>query len=155
MMKYSTYTEDLVWDLPSGHLPPARQQPHPLTSSTQATNQEETKNPGKKINSQLILYWLCLHTQNPGIKEVDPKTSSTKSNKLRPRKNTTANKDSPNIELDSKVTISSHTVQCVRCAGIIIIMIMIWFVWIISNNMIMKYINTYVRLAWIINSHYL
>ena len=72
-------------------LPPARHQPHPLTPSTQTIIQEETKDSEKRPNSQQIVsYCLGLHTQNPGLREVDfehsPKRGSDKINRLRPRR---------------------------------------------------------------------
>ena len=72
MMKYSTYTWDLVWILESAPLPPARHQPHLLIPSAQTTNQKKAKNPEMRFNSQQIVsYCLGLCTQNPGLREVD------------------------------------------------------------------------------------
>ena len=98
MMKYSTCTWDLVQAIELASTPPARHQPHPLIPSAQTINQEDTKNPGKRSNSQQILsYCLGQRTQNPGLREVDlepsPKRGSDKINRLRGRrKNTTENK---------------------------------------------------------------
>ena len=69
-------------------LPPARHQPHFLILSAQIINQEKAKNPEIRFNSQQIkLYCLVLHTQNPGLKEVDlkpsPKRGSDKVNMLK------------------------------------------------------------------------
>ena len=86
------------WLLSQHSLPPARHQPYSLTSSDQTFNQEETKNPETRSNSQqIVLYYLGLCRQNPGLREVDlepnPKRSSDKFNRLRlRRKNTTENK---------------------------------------------------------------
>ena len=70
-------------------LPPARHQLHPLTPSAHTNTQEETKNPGKRSNSQQIVSnCLGLRAQNPGLREVDlepsPKRCSDKINRLRP-----------------------------------------------------------------------
>ena len=81
-MLYSTHTHPWV----------------PLTPSAKTIIQEETKSPEKKSNSQQIVsYCLGLHTENPGLREVDLeprlKRSSDKINRRRPRrKNTTENK---------------------------------------------------------------
>ena len=66
-------------------LPHARHQPHLLIPFAQTINQEKTKNPEKRSNSQQIVsYCLGLHTQNPGLREVDlepnPKRISDKIN---------------------------------------------------------------------------
>ena len=53
-------------------LPPTRHQPHLLIPSAETTNQKNTKNPEMRFNSQQIVsYCLGLHTQNPGLREVD------------------------------------------------------------------------------------
>ena len=72
MMKYSTYTWDLVWTLESAPLPPARHQPHLLIPSAQTINHKKPKTPEMRFNSQQIVsYCLGLCTQNPGLREVD------------------------------------------------------------------------------------
>ena len=85
-----------VWyrSLSKHPLPPARHQPHPLTPSAQTIIQEETKSPEKRTNpQQTVSYCLGLHTQNPGLREVDvehsPKRDSDNVNRLRPRRNNT------------------------------------------------------------------
>ena len=53
-------------------LPPARHQPHLLIPSAQTINQERTKNPEMRSNfQQIVSYCLDLHTQKPGLREVD------------------------------------------------------------------------------------
>ena len=94
MMKYSTYTWDLVRALESASLPPARHQPHLLIPSAQTINQKKAKNPEMRFNSQqIVLYCLGLHTQNPGLREVDldpsPKRGSEKINMLKQGRKTT------------------------------------------------------------------
>ena len=72
MMKYSTYTWDLVRALESASLPPARHQPHLLIPSAQTINQKKAKNPEIRFNSQQIISnCLGLQTQNPGLREID------------------------------------------------------------------------------------
>ena len=88
MMKYSTYTWDLVRALESASLPPARHQPHLLIPSAQTINQKKPKNPEIRFNSQqLVSYCLGLRIQNPGLREVDlepsPKKGSDKINMLK------------------------------------------------------------------------
>ena len=66
-------------------LPPARHQPHLLIPSAQTINHEKTKNPEMRSNfQQIVSYCLGLHTQNPGLREVDlepsPKRGSDKIN---------------------------------------------------------------------------
>ena len=97
-MKYSTYAWDLVQAIElTSTASCKRHQPHPLIPSAETINQEETKNPEKRSNSQQILsYCLGQRTQNPGLREVDlessPKRGSDKINRLRGRrKNTTEN----------------------------------------------------------------
>ena len=63
-----------IWCRPLSQHPltPARHQPHPLNPSAQTINQEETKNPGKRSNSQqIVLCCLSLRRPNPGLREVD------------------------------------------------------------------------------------
>ena len=51
-------------------------QPHLLIPSTQTINQEKTKNPEMRSNfQQIVSYCFGLHTQNPGLREVDLKPS--------------------------------------------------------------------------------
>ena len=78
MIKYSTYTWDLVHSsLSQRPLPPARHQPHLLNPSAQTIKQEETKNHEKRSNPQQIKsFCLCLHKQNPRLREVDLKASA-------------------------------------------------------------------------------
>ena len=69
-------------------LPSARHEPHLLIPSAQTINQKKAKNPEMRFNSQHILsYCLGLHTQNPGLREVDfepsPKRGSDKINILK------------------------------------------------------------------------
>ena len=53
-------------------LPPARHQPHLLIPSAQIINEERTKNPEMRSNfQQIVSYCLDLHTQKPGLREVD------------------------------------------------------------------------------------
>ena len=83
MMKYSSYTWDLVQALESASLPPARHQPHLLIPSAQTINHKKAKNPEMRFNSQQIeSYCLGLRTQNPRLREVDlvpsPKRGSDK-----------------------------------------------------------------------------
>ena len=76
MMKYSTYTWDLVLAFELVHpLPPAKHQLHLLIPSAQSTRKIE-KNPEIRLNSQqVILYYLGLYTKNPGLREVDLESS--------------------------------------------------------------------------------
>ena len=74
-------------------LPPARHQPHLLIPSAQTMNQEKTKNPEMRSNfQQIISYCLGLHTQNPGLREVDlepsPERGSDKINMQKQERNT-------------------------------------------------------------------
>ena len=77
-----------MWALESISLSPARHQPHLLIPPVETINQEKSKNSQMKSNFQQILsYCLGLHTQNPGIREVDlepsPKRGSDKINILK------------------------------------------------------------------------
>ena len=79
-----------IWCRPlSQHpLPPARHQPHLLIPFAQTVNKKKAKNPEIRFNSQqIVLYCLGLHTQNPGLREVDleasPKRGSDKINMLK------------------------------------------------------------------------
>ena len=69
-------------------LPPERHQPHLLILSAQTINQKKAKNPEIRFNSQQIVsYCLGLHTQDPGLREVDlepsPKRGSENINMLK------------------------------------------------------------------------
>ena len=68
-------------------LPPGRHQPHLLIPSAQS-NSQKTKNPEMRFTfQQIVSYCLGLHTQNPGLREVDleasPKRGSDKINMLK------------------------------------------------------------------------
>ena len=53
-------------------LPPARHEPHLLIPSAQTINQKKAKNPEMRFKSQhIVSYCLGLHTQNPGLRQVD------------------------------------------------------------------------------------
>ena len=85
MMKYSTYTWDLVQALESAS-PASCKTPATFIDST--TNLKKAKKPEMRFNSQQIaLYCLGLRTQNPGLREVDlepsPKRGSDKINMLK------------------------------------------------------------------------
>ena len=72
MMKYSTYTWDLVRSLSQHPLPPERHHPHLLIPYAQTINQKKAKNTEMRLPSQQIVsYCLGLCTQNPGLREVD------------------------------------------------------------------------------------
>ena len=72
MIKYSTYTWDLLRPLTQYPLSPARHQPHSLIPSAKTINSKKEKDPEMRLNSQQIVsYCLGLRTQNPGLKEVD------------------------------------------------------------------------------------
>ena len=86
-----------IWLGPMGQhpLPPPRQQPHLLISSTQIINEKKWKNPEIRFNSQQITsHCVGLGTQNPGLKEVDleprPKRGSDKINMLKQGRETAA-----------------------------------------------------------------
>ena len=90
MMKYSTYIWDLVRVLESASPASCKTRHHPdlLIPSAQAINQEKQKDPEMRFNSQQIVpNCLRLHTQNPGLREVDlepsPKRGSDKINMLK------------------------------------------------------------------------
>ena len=94
MMKYSTYTWDLVWALESAS-PASCKTPAKNTDSIRPNNQpgRKSKNPEMRSNSQqIVLYCLGPHTQNPGLREVDlepsPKRGSDKVNMLKQGRNT-------------------------------------------------------------------
>ena len=60
MMKYSTYTWDLVWILESAPLPPARHQPHLLIPSAQTNSQKKQREPRNEIQlptNPIVLPW--------------------------------------------------------------------------------------------------
>ena len=84
MMKQSTYTWDLMRALESAS-PASCKTPATLIDCSRPNNQpgKKTKNPEMRSNSQQIVsYCLGLHTQNPGLREVDlepsPKRGSLK-----------------------------------------------------------------------------
>ena len=94
----STHTWDLVRALESAS-PASCKTPATSIDSIRPNNHlEDQKNPEKRSNTQQIIsYCLGLHTQNPGLREVDwepkPERGSDKINSLRPRrKNTAENK---------------------------------------------------------------
>ena len=60
MMKYKTYTWDLVHALSQHSLPPARHQLHPLNPSVQSVNHEETKKILKKAQTTNKSYCIAL-----------------------------------------------------------------------------------------------
>ena len=99
MMKYKTYTWDLVHALESA-FPASCKTPATSIESIRPISQpwKYKKNPEKSSNyQQIILYCLGLCTENPGLREVDlepcQKSDSDKINKLKPiRKNSTENK---------------------------------------------------------------
>ena len=69
-------------------LPPARHQPHLLIPSTNTINHKKPKKQEMIFHSQKIeSYYLGLHRQNPGLREVDlepnPKIGSDKINMLK------------------------------------------------------------------------
>ena len=76
MMKYSTYSWDLVWV----HKPPAEHQPHLLIPSAKTINQERKNLEMRFSSQQIVLYCLGLRTQTPGLRELylelSPKTCS-------------------------------------------------------------------------------
>ena len=88
MMKYSTYTWDLAWALASAS-PASCKTPATFIDSIHPNKSpEKTKNPEMRFNfQQIISYCLGLHTQNPGLREVDlessPKRGSDKINMLK------------------------------------------------------------------------
>ena len=88
MMKYSTYTWDLVRALESAS-PASCKTPATFTDSIRQTiNHKKAKNPETRFNSQQIVsHCLGLRTQNPGLTEVDlepsPKRGSNKINMLK------------------------------------------------------------------------
>ena len=76
---------NLLGPLSLDPLPPARHQPQSLILSAQTINQEKTKNLEMRSNfKQIVLNFLGLHTQNPGLRQVDlepsPKRGSDKMN---------------------------------------------------------------------------
>ena len=75
MMKYSTYTWDLVWALESAS---------PVSCKTPATFIDSIR---PSINQKKAKNCLGLHTQNPGLREVDlepsPNRGSDKINMLK------------------------------------------------------------------------
>ena len=88
MMKYSTYTWDLAWALESASPASCKTSATFIDSIRPKINQKKAKNPEMRFNSQqIVLYCLSLHTQNPGLREVDlepsPKRGSDKINMLK------------------------------------------------------------------------
>ena len=82
-----------MWALSQHALPPARHQSQLLVPSDQIMNQEKTNNPEMRSNfQQIVSYCLGLHTQNPGLTQVDlersPKRGSQKNNKQKQGRNT-------------------------------------------------------------------
>ena len=74
-------------------VPTAKHLSHLLILSAQTINQEKTKKREIRYNfQQIILYYLGLHTQNPGLREVDlepsPKRGSDKINMQKQGRNT-------------------------------------------------------------------
>ena len=87
MVKYSTYTWDLVRALGSASPAFWKTPATFIDVSTQTSNHKKAKNPEIWFNSQQIVsYCLGLRTQNPALKEVDlepsPKRGSDKINIL-------------------------------------------------------------------------
>ena len=83
MMKYSTYTQDLVWALESASPTSCKTSAIFIDSTAQRVNLKNAKNREIRFNSQQIVsYCLDLHTKNPGLREVDveprPKRGSDK-----------------------------------------------------------------------------
>ena len=79
MMKYSTYTWDLVHTIESASLPPPRHQPHLLSPTAKSISQKKAWNAEIRCNSQqIVLYCLGLRTHNPGLMEVDLEPSPTR-----------------------------------------------------------------------------
>ena len=88
MMKYSTYTWDLVRALGSASPAFWKTPATFIDVSTQTSNHKKAKNPEIWFNSQQIIsYCLGLRTQNPGLREVhferSPKLGSDKINMLK------------------------------------------------------------------------
>ena len=87
MMKYSTFTWNLVWALESAS-PASVKTPATFIDSICPNNQKERNYPQKRSNAQqIVLFCLGLRTQNPGLREVDlepsPKRGSDKINRLK------------------------------------------------------------------------
>ena len=77
MMKYSTYTWALVWALESASTASCKTPATFIDPFAQTINQKKTKNPEMRFNSkQIVSYCLGLHTQNPGLREVDSEPSA-------------------------------------------------------------------------------
>ena len=87
-MKYSTYTWDLGQALESAS-PASCKTPATFIDSIRPIKRpEKTKNPEMRFNfQQIVSYCLGLHTQNPGLGDVDlepsPKRGSDKINMLK------------------------------------------------------------------------
>ena len=76
MMKYSTYTWDLVQALESASPASCKTPATFIDSICQTINQKKAKNPEIRFNSQQIVsHCLGLHTQNPGLREGDSELS--------------------------------------------------------------------------------
>ena len=88
MMKYSTYTWDLVRTLESAS-PASCKTPATFIDTIRPNKKpEKTKNPEMRFDfQQIVSYCLGLRTQNPGLREVDleprPKRHSDKINMLK------------------------------------------------------------------------
>ena len=87
MMKYSSYTWDLVPALESAS-PASWKTPATLIPSAQTINQNKAKNPEMRFSSQQIVsYCPGLRLQNAGLREValepSPKRGSDKINMLK------------------------------------------------------------------------
>ena len=88
MMKYSTYTWDLVRTLDSAS-PASCKTPATFINSIRPNKKsEKIKNPEMRFNfQQIVSYCLGLRTQNPGLREVhferSPKSGSDKINMLK------------------------------------------------------------------------
>ena len=98
-----------IWCQPlSQHpLPPARHHQHLFIRSVLTSPLKKAKNPEMRFNfQQIVLYWLGLCTQNPGLREVDlepsPKRCSNKISILKEGRKTSE-------ENFSSFTAWSHT----------------------------------------------
>ena len=59
------------------HMSPARHHQHLLIVSSETINQKKGKNPEMRFSShQIVSYYLGLHKENPGLREVDLEPSS-------------------------------------------------------------------------------
>ena len=85
MMKYSTYTWDLVQALESASPASCKAPATFINPSAQTIYEKKATNPEMRFNSQQIVsYCLGLHTKNPQLREVElepsPKRCSDKIN---------------------------------------------------------------------------